>query len=274
MVTVAKALNGDGPAAQLPDHPAPAARVALVADRWLEPAEWSRRGLTLFRLGPVTLEQLIADVPAAIVLDVVRGDARQVAWCWQLRDLLCVPLIVLAQGMASDDVAALLERGADEVVTDAPDGAELAAHVAAILRRMPRRAMDGVLPALQLGDVHVDMVNRVVHRPDGALSLSPTEFRLLLALLHAGGSPCPHAQLATRVWGSEFASATHYLRLYVRYLRKKLEQDPMRPRHILNVRGVGYRLVVDPAAAPAGTVAAAGAAARAVAVPPPSPISV
>ena len=242
----------------------PAARVALLSDQSLHPAEWGRRGMSTVRVRQVAFERLLADTPDAIVLDVASADARQVAECWQLYDLLAVPVIVLAPGAASAEVVAYLERGAAEVVTETPDSALLAARVAAVLRRARRSAADRLTTMMQLsGGVSVDLVRRVVHRPEGAQSLSRTEFSLLLALLRAGGRACPHGELITRVWGAESASATHYLRLYIRYLRGKIEADPDRPRHILNVWGTGYRLALGLAAEAAQRTDAAPAAAKA-----------
>lgn len=229
------------------DH-APALRVALLSDRWLEPAEWSRRGMAPTHLQPVAFERLLTDPPAAIVLDPECTEARQLTDCWQLHDLLRVPVIVLAPGASGAEVAALLERGAEDVVTGTPDAALLAATVAAILRRVRRQAPQQVPPVVRLGSAEVDLVRRVIRRPGGTQSLSRTEFGLLLALLRAGGRACTHHDLITRVWGADYASATHYLRLYIRYLREKLEDDPRRPRFILNVWGTGYRLALAPIA--------------------------
>ena len=220
-------------------------RVALLSDRWLSPGQWSRRGMSAERLRPVAFERLLADPPAAIVVDPACADARQLADCWQLHELLGVPVIVLAEGATGDEAAALLRRGADEVITGTPDASLLAAQVAAILRRSQRQTLRDASALLQLdGDVEVDMVRRIVRRPAGSQSLSRTEFNLLLALVRAGGRACTHHELVSQVWGADCASATHYLRLYIRYLRDKIEADPRRPRAILNVWGVGYRIAL------------------------------
>jgi DNA-binding response OmpR family regulator len=241
------------------DQSSPPARVALLSDRWLTPREWSQRGMSAVRLRPMAFERLLADPPEAIVLDPACGDARQVADCWQLHDLLHVPVIILAEGAPSDDVLALLERGAQDVVTEPPDAALLAARVAAILRRSRRQALQRIPPVVNLGGVEVDMVRRVVRRPGGCQSLSRTEFNLLLAFLRTGGRTCTHHELMTHVWGTECASATHYLRLYIRYLREKIEDDPRRPARILNVWGVGYRLALGAATAAFGPAVAEAA---------------
>jgi two-component system KDP operon response regulator KdpE len=228
----------------------------------LESREWTVRGMSATRLRPLPFERLLADPPDAIVLDLACAETRQVTDCWQLQELLRVPVIVLAESAPTDTVLTLLERGAEEVVTEPPDAALLAARVAAILRRCRRQALDQLPPIVNLDGVEVDLVRRVVRRSWGELSLSRTEFNLLLAFLRAGGRTCTHHELMTRVWGMECASATHYLRLYIRYLREKIEDDPRNPTRILNVWGVGYRLAlrtdapaIAPAAIPTSTTA-------------------
>jgi two-component system, OmpR family, KDP operon response regulator KdpE len=229
---------------QLLEESSPPARVALLSDRWLEPHEWTRRGMSATRLRPIAFDRLLADPPDAIVLDPTCAEPRQITDCWQLHDLVRVPVIVLAEGASTETVLAFLERGAAEVVTETPDPALLSARVAAILRRCHREALHQLPAVVNLDGVEVDLVQRVVRRSWGTLSLSRTEFNLLLAFLRAGGRTCTHHELMTRVWGAECASATHYLRLYIRYLREKIEDDPRRPERILNVWGVGYRLAL------------------------------
>jgi two-component system KDP operon response regulator KdpE len=235
-----------------PDRPAgdaaPPARVGFLSGTWQPAGEWMRRGLTPYRLPAGAIERLFADPPDVIVVDAARDDARPVADCWQLADLLGVPLVVLAPGAAAETVTALLARGATDVITESRAAlpvALLAARVAAVVRRTGRREGARLPVRLQVDGGEIDLVHRVVRRADGARSLSATEFRLLLALLRAGGRTCPHGELMARVWGPSSTSATHYLRLYVQYLREKIEADPRRPRHLVNVRGSGYRLVLD-----------------------------
>src|SRR5207253_4637127 len=93
------------------------ARVALLSDRWLDPDPWARRGMGLSYLPPVAFERLLVDPPDVIVLEPANVDARRIADCWQLHALRAVPVIILAEGAGCDMVTALLQRGADEVVT-------------------------------------------------------------------------------------------------------------------------------------------------------------
>lgn len=224
------------------------ARVVFVSPNEVTPAVWSRRGMSLVRLHTGVLDQLLADPPDVIVLDRTATAPALEGECWQVHDLLHTPIVIVAGALASQETVALLDRGAEEVITGLPDAALLAACVAAILRR--RGETDLRLPVLRLPGVEIDMVRRVVHRADTSRSLSRTEFSLLVALLRAGGRPCSHHELLRQVWRTADLSATPYLRLYIRYLREKVEDDPRRPRLIVNVWGRGYRLALGAQTAP------------------------
>jgi DNA-binding response OmpR family regulator len=219
--------------------------VSLLSDRWLSQPDWAGHGMRVVRLGPVGFERLVQDPPDAIVIDTGAADARQLDACWQLHDLLQVPLVLVAPEMAAADVAALLDRGADEIVTGSVDGSLLAARVAAILRRTLAGRPADTPSRVRLGDVTVDLASRTVHRAGESSVLSRTEFELFRALAAARGRVCTHAELAGRVWGQRQPSATRYLRLYIRYLRQKLEVDPEAPRYLLNIWGRGYQLLID-----------------------------
>jgi two-component system KDP operon response regulator KdpE len=235
-----------------------AARVLVLSERSLASPEWRRRGMAALPLRTPAVERMLADPPAAIVLDTAWRDARAVAECWQVHDLLGVPIIAIAVDAPCDEVIALFERGADDVVTLPPDPLALSARVRAVLRSLRHQVLDGMPETVRLGEIEVDLALRLVRRPEGVRSLSPTEFNLFLLLLRAGGRACGRRELVTRIWGSERTSSIHYLRLYIRYLREKIEPDPARPRYILNVWGIGYRLARDGArgaAAVANTIA-------------------
>lgn len=217
-------------------------RVLLLTDRWLRPAEWRRLSLELERPKHGRLESFLTAPPAAALLEPSAASEEETALCWQLHDLLGVPVVALAPGAAAADVVALLDRGADDVVTDEIEPSLLAARVAAILRRTPRPAARRLPATVAWGDVQVDLLRRTVVRAGEVQTLSRTEFSLFLALLRCGGRTCSQRELITRVWGVESAAAAHYLRLYIRYLREKLEDNPRHPKRVLTVWGTGYRL--------------------------------
>ncbi len=218
-------------------------RVLIASTRPINPAMWLRRGMVA-QPWPATVERALAEPPAAVVLD-LRSAGAHTEDCWLLHNLLGVPLIALAEAPARpEEVAAALDRGAAEVVTDSLDEALLAARVAAVLRRARRDVLQELPAVVTVGEAVVDLMRRRVCRAGQEYSLSRTEFALLLALLRANGRACSHGELVARVWGQGGPSGEHYLRLYIRYLRQKIEADPRRPRAIVNVWGVGYRLVL------------------------------
>jgi two-component system KDP operon response regulator KdpE len=225
------------------------ARIAVVSGSDIRTAAWYRRNMLLVRIQSRVAERLLADPPDVILLDAATIDAQLEAACWQVHDLLHIPIVVVADALPTKAAVDLLDRGAEDVVAGPPDSPLLAARVAAILRRRRGEALRRMPPLLRFPGVEIDMVRRVVRRGATTRSLSRTEFSLLVALFQAGGRPCLHRDLLRQVWRSDDPSATPYLRLYIRYLREKLEEDPRHPRLIVNVWGTGYRLVLAEGAA-------------------------
>jgi two-component system KDP operon response regulator KdpE len=149
-----------------------------------------------------------------------------------------VPVIVLsARGQEQDKVRAL-DLGADDYLTKPFGMEELLARVRALLRRAgtPRE------PRLTVGDVTIDLARHVVTKGGVEVHLTPTEYDLLRVLATNAGKVLTHRQLLERVWGSYAAENSQQLRVYVNYLRRKLEDDPARPRWLVTEPGVGYRL--------------------------------
>ncbi|MFM9108320.1 MAG: response regulator [Chloroflexota bacterium] len=176
--------------------------------------------------------------PDAIVLDLVMPPPDGLAVLRDLRGWTDVPVIVLsARGQEVDKVTAL-DLGADDYLTKPFGIGELLARLRAVLRRGQRET-----PAVvEVGPVAIDLVRHVVTRGGQEVHLTPTEFSLLRALAADVGKVLTHRQLLERAWGSYAADNTRQLRVYINYLRRKLEDDPERPRLILTEPGVGYRL--------------------------------
>jgi len=118
----------------------------------------------------------------------------------------------------------------------------LLARVEALLRRYRMNGNGSKPRVVEVGELRIDLGRHEVRAADRPVELTPIEFRLLAALAERPGQVVPQAELLTRVWGSDFASERLYLKLYIRYLRRKLEADPSNPRYILTRRGVGYFL--------------------------------
>jgi len=181
--------------------------------------------------------------PDLVVLDLGLPDGDGVDFVRELRGWSGAPVIVLSARSGEADKIAALDAGADDYLVKPFGAGELMARVRAQLRRAaPREA--GADATLAFGDVVVDLARRVVTRGGAPLHLTPIEYRLLT---HLAGQPdrvITHRQLLQAVWGPGHVEDTHYVRVHMANLRKKIEHDASQPRHLLTVSGVGYRFVV------------------------------
>jgi two-component system, OmpR family, KDP operon response regulator KdpE len=181
--------------------------------------------------------------PEAVILDLVLPDGSGTDVTRELRTWSSAPVIVLsAVGDESEKVAAL-DAGADDYVTKPVGIDELLAR----LRAQLRRAGPAGEPVLTVGDLEVDVERREVRVADTPVHLTPHEFDLLRYLARNEGKLLTHRMILQEVWGPGYADAKNILHVNVSQLRRKLEADPSRPRHLLTEPGVGYRLV-DPKA--------------------------
>lgn len=181
------------------------------------------------------------DNPDLVILDLMLPDMDGFAVCQALREYSDVPIIMLtARGEEVDRITGL-NLGADDYLTKPLGAEELLARVKAMLRRT-RFGSVQQLSKFQTGDLTIDFDRRQVSVHGEEVRLSPTEFRLLQQLATHAGRVQVHAELLGTVWGPEYRDATEYLRVYIRYLRQKIEDNPSQPRYILTEPGVGYRL--------------------------------
>jgi two-component system KDP operon response regulator KdpE len=179
--------------------------------------------------------------PELILLDLGLPDGDGVALTRRLREWCRVPIIVLsARGHESDKVQAL-DAGADDYLTKPFGLAELLARMRVALRHA---AVVGrpAEPLLEIGSLHIDLARRVVTRGGEEVRLTPIEFRLLALLARNAGRVLTHRQILQEVWGPGRGDETHYVRVYMASLRRKIEDDPARPRLLVTEPGVGYRL--------------------------------
>jgi len=181
--------------------------------------------------------------PDLVLIDLGLPDGDGADMIRQLRMWSTVPVLVLSARSDEADKVAALDAGADDYLTKPFGIAELLARVRALLRRALRPLPDG--PArVSFGDVEVDLARRVVTRGSEPVHLTPIEFKLLGHLIANAGRVLTHRQLLAQIWGPSHVEHTHYLRVYMAGLRRKLEPDPGFPAHIVTESGVGYRLVL------------------------------
>ena len=178
--------------------------------------------------------------PEVVVLDLGLPDMDGLEVTRRLRDFARVPIIVLSARGREEDKVAALDAGADDYVTKPFGMAELLARVRVALRHAEGREPDD--PVLSFGGLSIDLARREVLREGAPLKLTPIEYRLLTTLARNAGKVLTHRQLLKEVWGPSHGEDTHYLRVYMAQLRRKVEADPSNPQLLLTEPGVGYRL--------------------------------
>lgn len=181
--------------------------------------------------------------PDLVVLDLGLSDGSGIDLIRDLRAWSDIPIIVLSARLGENDKIAALDAGADDYLTKPFGAGELLARVRAHLRRRARGANAGQ-SVVEFGTVRVDLANRVVKRNGEQLHLTPIEYRLLACLLANSGKVLTHRQLLRDIWGPSHAEDSHYVRVYMGHLRRKIEDDPSQPHHIVTESGVGYRFVL------------------------------
>jgi DNA-binding response OmpR family regulator len=189
------------------------------------------------------LTQLRDTLPDLVILDVMMPDMDGFETLRLLREVSAVPVIMLTVKADEEDKVRGLELGADDYVTKPFSPKELSSRVKAVLRRteMPAPVEKTVT---HIDDyLQIDFDRRIVVAGGREIKLRPTEYRLLYHLVNNAGRIMTHEQLLSKAWGYEYREESHYLRLYITYLRQKIEPDPANPRYILTERGVGYRFV-------------------------------
>jgi two-component system KDP operon response regulator KdpE len=194
--------------------------------------------------GLEALEAVRTQLPDVILLDVMMPDIDGFETLRMLREFSNIPVIMLtAKGDENDKVYGL-ELGADDYVTKPFGPRELTSRIKAVLRRADMPSASPEQAVLKIDDnLSVDFNQREVIVKGQRIKLRPTEYRLLYHLIENAGWTVPHDQLLAKVWGYEYRDEAHYVRLYVNYLREKIEEDPSNPHYILTERGVGYRFV-------------------------------
>jgi len=180
--------------------------------------------------------------PNLILLDVVLPDRDGWDICRQLRDLSDMPIIFISARSDKDDVIKGLDLGADDYITKPFDDDELVARIKACLRRSPKTNLNEEF-IFNNGDFQINFKSREVRIRNTLKDLTPKEFNLLAVLVRNAGRVLTRTELVTEAWGDEYRDSTDNLKLYIHYLRQKLEINPQQPEYILTSRGVGYRFI-------------------------------
>lgn len=178
--------------------------------------------------------------PDLLVLDLGLPDGDGVELIRELRQWSAMPVIVLSARSAETSKVAALDAGADDYLVKPFGSGELSARVRAQLRRHQQQTPAGE-PLIAFGDIRIDLVRRVVERAGEELHLTPIEYKLLTHLASQPDRVITHAQLLKAVWGPGHLEDMHYVRVHMANLRKKVEDQPSMPRHLITETGVGYR---------------------------------
>lgn len=179
--------------------------------------------------------------PEVVLLDLGLPDMDGLEVTRRLREWSSVPIIVLsARGQEKDKIAAL-DAGADDYLTKPFSTGELLARIRVALRHIARLADNNPQPVFIAGDLRVDLAGRHVFIGNAEVHLTPIEYKLLTVLIRHAGKVLTHQQLLREVWGPHHTQDTHYLRVHLAQLRRKIEPDPAQPRYLLTETGIGYR---------------------------------
>jgi two-component system KDP operon response regulator KdpE len=182
--------------------------------------------------------------PDVVVLDLGLPDLDGTEVIAGLRGWTTVPILVLSARTDSSDKVEALDAGADDYVTKPFGMDELLARLRAAVRRSTASSADGEEAVVETASFTVDLAAKKVHRNGVEVHLTPTEWGVLEVLARNRGRLVAQKQLLQDVWGPQYATESHYLRVYLAQLRRKLEPEPSRPRHLLTEPGMGYRFEV------------------------------
>ncbi|KAB7745080.1 response regulator [Nostocoides sp. F2B08] len=229
-------------------------RILLVEDEasFSEPLSYllEKEGydVTVAETGPDAVARFDADGADLVLLDLMLPGMSGVDVCRRLRAHSSVPIIMLTAKDSEIDKVVGLELGADDYVTKPYSSRELLARIKAVLRRLAEP--EELVPAtVEAGPVRMDVERHVVTVGGTQVNLPLKEFELLEMLLRNAGRVLTRGQLIDRVWGSDYVGDTKTLDVHIKRLRAKIETDPATPRHIITVRGLGYKFEADPQSA-------------------------
>jgi two-component system KDP operon response regulator KdpE len=195
--------------------------------------------------GRQALQHASQHPPDLVILDLGLPDMDGQEVLRQLREWLSAPVIILTARDQEQQKVTALDNGADDYLTKPFSTAELLARIRVALRHASYTGDDIKSTAFEFGELKVDLATRKVFARGSEVHLTPIEYKLLATLVRYAGKVLTHRQLLNEVWGPQQVRETHYLRVFMASLRRKLEEDPARPRYLLTEQGIGYRLASD-----------------------------
>jgi two-component system, OmpR family, KDP operon response regulator KdpE len=187
------------------------------------------------------ISQAASRNPDIILLDLGLPDMDGLEVIERLRTWSHIPIIVISAREQEGDKVKALDRGADDYLTKPFGVGELLARIRVALRHAAPKGRDQVEASFAVDDLRIDFIKRRVSVDDKEVHLTPIEYRLLTVLVRNAGKVMTHRQILKEVWGPLYVEHTHYLRVFMNQLRKKIEIDPARPHFLINEPGIGYR---------------------------------
>jgi DNA-binding response OmpR family regulator len=197
--------------------------------------------VTIASNGYEAIEKLTREMPDLVVLDIMMPDMDGFETLKKIREVSSVPVIFLSVKNAPTDRIKGLDLGADDYLTKPFEPLELVSRIKAVLRRSEPESSNNRTVIVVDDELKIDFNLRRVFVRGREERLRPTEYRLLYQLVTNPGKLLTHETLLARVWGPEYHDEDQYVRLYITYLRQKIEKDPKNPQYILSERGLGYR---------------------------------
>ncbi len=196
--------------------------------------------------GQEGLMQAATRNPDVVLLDLGLPDVDGLEVTARLREWTQTPIVVISAREQEQDKVKALDAGADDYLTKPFSAGELMARIRVALRHVARQTAGKQEPVFVLQNLRVDLAQRQVFIDNAEIHLTPIEYKLLTVLVRHAGKVITHRQLLQEVWGAAHVNEVQYLRVYMTQLRHKLENDPTRPRFLMNEPGIGYRLKYDP----------------------------
>jgi len=195
--------------------------------------------------GQQALQHAAQQPPDLVILDLGLPDIDGQDVIRRLREWLTAPIIILSARDQDQQKITALDNGADDYLTKPFSTGELLARIRVALRHSERVGGEAGNTIFECADLKVDLAARRVFVGDQEVHLTPIEYKILTTLIRYAGKVLTHRQLLNEVWGPDQVHETHYLRVFMANLRRKLEADPARPRYLLTEQGVGYRLASE-----------------------------